>query len=300
LNKNIHQQFLKPSEEFTPIPFWFWNDTLTNDEIIRQIHDFKEKGVMGFVIHPRMGLPKEIVYLSDQYLDFVETAVQEAANLGMIVMLYDEAMYPSGSAKGLVVKDHPVYKSRGLRMDEYHCEGNLEIAITLNHGETLVSAQAVERASENNQYPCSTQIIMVHEDTLKFCPPNENKWSVLLFVETFSKGTIRGVHFGEDDGEEGAPPSADLLNPQAVKKFIHLTHERYYSRLEKYFGNTIQAFFTDEPEILGRGGRNGLIPWTDGFMEWYTQNGNSETDLPALFLDLGERTEIVRKNYQNQ
>ncbi|MEW9050773.1 MAG: glycosylhydrolase-like jelly roll fold domain-containing protein [Neobacillus sp.] len=298
MNKNIHQQFIKPSDEFTPIPFWFWNDTLTNDEIIRQIRDFKEKGVMGFVIHPRMGLPKEIVYLSDLYLDFVETAVQEAANHGMIVMLYDEAMYPSGSAKGLVVQDHPEYGSRGLRMDEYLCEGNLEIAITLNHGETLVSAQAVERASKNNQCPCSTQIIVVHEDTLKFSPPTENKWSVLLFIETYSKGTIRGIHFGEDDGEKDAPPSADLLNPDAVAKFIHLTHERYYSRLEKYFGNTIQAFFTDEPEILGRGGSKGLIPWTDGFMEWYTQNGNGETDLPALFLDMGKRTEIVRKNYQ--
>jgi hypothetical protein len=298
LNKNIYQQFLQPADEFTPIPFWFWNDLLTNDEIIRQIRDFKEKGVMGFVIHPRLGMPKEIVYLSDLYLDFVETAVQEAANHGMIVMLYDEAMYPSGSAKGLVVKDHPEYASRGLRMDEYLCEGDLEIAITLNHGEKLVSAQAIERTSENRNRPSSTQILEVHEETLKFSPPNENEWTVLLFIETFSKGTIRGIHFGEDDGEIDAPPSADLLNPDAVAKFIHLTHERYYSRLKKYFGNTIQAFFTDEPEILGRGSRKGLMPWTDGFLEWYIQNGNGETDLPALFLDMGERTEIVRRNYQ--
>ncbi|OLS42168.1 glycosylhydrolase-like jelly roll fold domain-containing protein [Bacillus sp. MRMR6] len=298
MNKNLYHQFLQPSDEFTPIPFWFWNDLITNDEIIRQIRDFKEKGVMGFVIHPRMGMPKEIGYLSDLYLDFVETAVQEAAKLGMQVMLYDEAMYPSGSAKGLVVKDHPEYASRGLRMEEYHTSGNLEIILRLVTGETLVSAQAVERTSESRNRPSSTQILEVHDETLKFIPPNENEWSVLLFIETFSNGTIRGIHFGEDDGETGAPPSADLLNPDAVAKFIHLTHERYYSRLKKYFGNTIQAFFTDEPEILGRGSRKRLIPWTYGFMEWYIQNGNCETDLPALFLDLGERTERVRRNYQ--
>ena len=49
-------EFENPSEEFSPIPFWFWNDTLTEEEISRQIHAFKEKGVDGFVIHPHIGV----------------------------------------------------------------------------------------------------------------------------------------------------------------------------------------------------------------------------------------------------
>ena len=115
----LRQEFITPSKEYTPIPFWFWNDRLDEKEIILQINDFNEKGVNGFVIHPRMGLPKDIGYMSDVFLAYVKYAVSEAARLGMLVVLYDEGMYPSGSAHGMVVKDNPEYASRGLEMREY-------------------------------------------------------------------------------------------------------------------------------------------------------------------------------------
>lgn len=47
-------------------------------------------------------------------------------------------------------------------------------------------------------------------------------------VYDYTQGTIRGIHFGEDDGEAGAPASADILNPEVVDCFIHLTHDCYY------------------------------------------------------------------------
>src|SRR5690606_41560629 len=75
--------FLNPPSEFTPIPFWFWNDDLSAEEIKRQIHEFHAKEVDGFVIHPRMGLPRTIPYLSDVFMNLVEVAVTEAAELGM-------------------------------------------------------------------------------------------------------------------------------------------------------------------------------------------------------------------------
>ena len=78
INK-LREEFLYPSSEYTPIPFWFWNDHLEEDEIIRQIHDFKDMD--GFVIHPRIGIPKEIGYLSDRFMELIECAVKEAARL---------------------------------------------------------------------------------------------------------------------------------------------------------------------------------------------------------------------------
>jgi hypothetical protein len=41
---NLKKAFLEPSDEFTPAPFWFLNDTLDESEISRQINDFKSKG----------------------------------------------------------------------------------------------------------------------------------------------------------------------------------------------------------------------------------------------------------------
>ncbi len=94
------QSFVNPPDEFTPIPFWFWNDELKEEELLRQICDFNEKGVKGFVIHPRIGIPKSIGYLSDRFMELVSYAVRKAKELGMVVVLYDEAMYPSSIFPG--------------------------------------------------------------------------------------------------------------------------------------------------------------------------------------------------------
>jgi hypothetical protein len=298
MQESLKEEFLNPSSEYTPIPFWFWNDQLTNEELIKQIRDFYEKGVMGFVLHPRIGIPADIEYLSDRFMDFVITAVEEAAKLGMKVILYDEAMYPSGAAKGFVVQDNPEFASRGLKMVEYRCEEHLTVPIQLDKEEKLVSVAAVEKESDHSINPTATVVLEIENGQVRFQPTNKGDWSIVLFVETFSNGNIRGIHFGEDDGEENAPPSADLLNPAAVQKFIHLTHERYYEKLSRYFGNTIQAMFTDEPDILGRGGKKDLKPWTGDFLAWFKENGGKVEDLPILWFDAGPKSNIVRKQYQ--
>jgi len=53
-----------------------------------------------------------------------------------------------------------------------------------------------------------------------------------MYVNTRSMGVIRGVHYGMDDGDKDAPPSADILNPEAVAGFLHLTHDKHYEALE--------------------------------------------------------------------
>jgi hypothetical protein len=61
----MSHDLLSPPHEFTLMPFWFWNDALDEAEILRQIADFEAHGVYGFVIHPRMGLPREIGWRSE-------------------------------------------------------------------------------------------------------------------------------------------------------------------------------------------------------------------------------------------
>lgn len=105
---------LNPPHEFSVMPFWFWNDDLDAAELIRQIDDFEEHGVYGFVIHPRVGLPRTLGWMSDRLLDFYQIAIDEAARRKMRVILYDEGMYPSGASAGQVVAENPAYQTRCL------------------------------------------------------------------------------------------------------------------------------------------------------------------------------------------
>ena len=234
---SLINEILHPGKEFTPIPFWFLNDHLTDEEIIRQLKEFRSKGVWGVVLHPRIGIPESIAYLSDDFMHYIRTAVETAAELGMYIVLYDEAMYPSGSAHGLVVKENPKYAAQAIIMTENGDEGK------------------VIADCKSGKY----------------------------IVQVNSEGTIRGIHFGEDDGEENAPPAADLLSVESVDCFIRLTHQRYYEVVGEYFGNTVIGFFTDEPAVLGRCQRKNTFPWTWGFEDDFTAAGGVLEELAGLF-----------------
>lgn len=42
----------------------------------------------------------------------------------------------------------------------------------------------------------------------------------------------------------------NLLDDRAVQRFLAVTHDAYWKRLESHFGSTIQAAFTDEPSLI--------------------------------------------------
>lgn len=215
---HFEEVFKAPPREYTLIPFWFLNDDLDEDEMRRQLDDFAAHGVYGVIPHARIGLSERIGYMSDTWLHYIRVCVEHAAANGMVVVLYDEGMYPSGSCCGKVVAENPRYATRCL---ERRAKG------PLGEDERLV----------------------LETDTH-------------VYVNRRSGGHIRGVHYGQDDGDSGAPPSADLLNPEAMQTFFRLALDGYYDALGEHFGKTITAIFTDEPDVLGRGHLRGVEPWT--------------------------------------
>ena len=114
--RRLRAEFGHPAKEYTQVPFWFWNGEITEAGIRAQMASMGERGVHGFLLHARMGLSKEIGYMTPEWLDLVRFAVEEAERRGMIVYLYDEGMYPSGSAHGEVVEGRPDLRSQGLEM----------------------------------------------------------------------------------------------------------------------------------------------------------------------------------------
>jgi hypothetical protein len=222
-----------PPREFSVMPFWFWNDALNTDEIIRQIDDFQQHGVDGFVIHPRVGLSRDLAWMSARLLGFYKVAVEAAQQRQMAVMLYDEGMYPSGSASGQVVAENPAFACRCLAKVDLPA-GSMP---TLKPGENLVTT--VQR------------------------------WdgSRMAVIDRPANSVIRGLHYVGDGPEEDEPPAADILNPQAVEAFIQLVYDQFAKTLEPYFGNPIIAIFTDEPGLLGRSRETGIIPGTTGILE---------------------------------
>jgi len=227
--QDVRKEFIDPPREFSVMPFWFWNDTLKDSEIVRQISDFEAHGVYGFVIHPRIGLPDNVKWLSPEMIHAMNVAIGEASRRKMYVILYDEGMYPSGSSSGQVVARNPAHAARGLAKIDLKPGENLQ----LTEGKRLITI--IDR-------PGGQRIAIVDQP---------------------SGGNIRGLHYiGEGTGQlkEESPPAGDILNPDAVTSFMELVYDRYSKEFGKYFGTTILGIFTDEPSPLGRSSARGVLP----------------------------------------
>ncbi|HOU12390.1 MAG TPA: glycosyl hydrolase [Anaerolineae bacterium] len=229
-------EFVNPRREFSLAPFWFWNDALDEAEIVRQIADFEVHGVYGFVIHPRVGLPRDIAWMSDRMLHFMRVAVEEAQRRAMFVILYDEGMYPSGSSSGQVVATNPAYQCR--------CLAKIDLDDT----------------SKNPFHPLNPLTNLV----ATFERPDGQR---IAIVDRPVDAVIRGLHYIGEGPDEDTPPAADILNPDATATFIRLVYDRYAEALGDHFGTTIRAIFTDEPGLLGRPRERNVWPGTTGILE---------------------------------
>ncbi|HEU5087143.1 MAG TPA: glycosyl hydrolase, partial [Roseiflexaceae bacterium] len=302
----LHAHFADPPRPFGVIPFWFWNDDLDETELLRQIRAFHEKGFGGFLPHPRIGLSRRVGYLTDEYFRLVRIAVDEAARLGMQVVLYDEGSYPSGSAQGRVVAENPEYASRCLIALQHSVDGPARGFWHPNPGralgDKLLGVVLARETAPGILHPDSLTWLDVLEPELVAYDVPEGAWRLLAIWNVASGGAIRGVFEEEEDQHASAPPAGDLLNPDAVACFIRHTHEQYYTHLRDHFGQTVVAMFTDEPMLMGRGARRGPNPWpyTGGFLDelqpaW---DGDVRLWLAALWLDCGPRTAAFRQTYR--
>ena len=98
----------------------------------------------------------------------------------------------------------------------------------------------------------------------------------------------------------------DMLNPEATRKFIEITHESYAKRFGADFGGLIRGIFNDEPGFYnnfpdGRGGADtrGSVPWTPGFRAFLESEAGAKAieRLPALWYDTGAGTAAARVDY---
>ena len=104
-DRELYDSFKDPGAQWRGKPFWAWNGRLEKDELLRQLGLFQEMGMGGIFMHSRVGLQTE--YLGEQWFDLTNAVADSAARMGLDAYLYDEDRWPSGTAGGMVTRDHP-------------------------------------------------------------------------------------------------------------------------------------------------------------------------------------------------
>jgi len=322
----LHREFHHPSREFGMVPDWFWGDDPDDDEIRRQLREFHKMGFAGVMIFAGVGLSNRVGYLTPEWLRLIGVALEEAARLGMQVLLWDEGGYPSGSAHGLVAQENPDYLIHEMVLVDKSVVGPASGYWRPTPGpsvdDRLLHVFLAQEDASGTIDLSTIQPLEVLEHELVRYDVGPGHWRLISVWDIESGATIRGLTPQEEDNRALAPAAASLIHPGAVDSFIRHTHEQYYAHFKDYFGTTLVGFFTDEPTIYARGSRwngpssqNGhhsegpgdpsksplarpLTPYPyhpelldDLRQEW---DEDVRAWLPALWYDCGPRTEAFR------
>ncbi len=259
-SKLSEELFRNPTAEYRGTPFWAWNSILEKDELCRQIDVFNEMGLGGFHMHVRTGL--ENVYLSDEYMQLVKDCVDKAKENKMLAWLYDEDRWPSGAAGGIVTKNK-AFRQRSIC---FSCDYDK----TVKRHKTERDNPANDDDSGIDLLTCY-DIVLDDEGYLKSYNqigkddvPVGRKWYLFNYVETSNSWHNDQTYI-------------DTLNPDAVKEFVKVTHDKYKEWVGDEFDKTVPAIFTDEPQVSRKNqignsfdcDRDIFMPWTDRLPEEY-------------------------------
>jgi hypothetical protein len=239
-------------------PFWFWNDTLTEDEVRWQIAQMAAQGVRGFFIHPRQGLGQP--YLSESFFRMVDAAVEAAEEHDLLVHLYDEYPYPSGIAGGEVTLGNPAAYATRLEQRTFDVLGGA-VRRSLPRGKVLscVAYPLVDGAvdwTRGHDLRDAVGPVLVRDSFIEMGLTDYNRKRYFASEPTPILETVlpEGPHRIFVSVQTVITHhkywnhTVDVLNPEAIARFIQLTHERYYARYGDRFGKTLISIFVDETE----------------------------------------------------
>jgi hypothetical protein len=282
----LHAGFQEPDRGHSIRPFWFWNGRLDPEEIDRQIRQMVKHGVYGAYVHCRGGL--ETPYLSEEWWEAVGSALRSARENGFTLCMVDEFEWPSGEArdywmpgqnKSRVVAANPDFRMRRLRPVEHTVRGPARAEIDLPEGATLVVTG--KRLGPDRIEGDSLHVLAIGPGARNlFWEAPAGEFAVFVYVLE-PTSTVDGS-------------TVDLMNPEAVGKFIELYYEEFYRRHGRYFGATMPATFADH-----EGNYGGKLAWTPRLFETFRRSKGYDLErfLPGLDHDIGIKSEKVRCDY---
>jgi hypothetical protein len=298
--------FIDPPAANRPLPIWYWNGVIEENEIVRQIQDMKAKGVGGFCLATGSGL--NIPHLSQVWFDRVRVALETADACGMQVWIHDEHLSQSGLATGQTLLGHPQFIAHHLTHRETVVQGGQQVDMTLPWAPVLLAIAVPLRRDRslwedvadirsylgaNHQqshfstvdtqpaYHPSVHTTDTPARRLYWKAP-AGRWRVLVFLQ-------------EPIGSDGQMAiHIDRLNPEAVEHLQQITVQPYLDHFASQIGKSwkgILTYQTDECALP--------LKWSPALPNFFQErNGYSIVSrLPALITNFGLHTGRIRYDY---
>ncbi|MFT4123270.1 MAG: hypothetical protein QM635_05505 [Microbacteriaceae bacterium] len=285
MTRPLSEAFAAPDVWHAPAAYWFWHHLPDPEQIRRQVGQMHAAGIRSFQIQARIAYPLA-GYLDEDYLAACRTAVEAAAELDMIVGVYDEYNFQSGHAGGRVtagghdeLRERQLFWSRGTVVD-----GRAELRI-----------DGISSSSEVMGHPG----MRWHYEGARM---RWGAWEAVLAVlgtgaaarevparvlESREDGCVLSVELdpAEAAAAEGEPVTVfaasrstssrliDYLEPRAVERFVEVGYAPMVAALGEHVGRTVRYFFFDQPHpnfyrwAQHEGDLRSAMPYHDDLLE---------------------------------
>ncbi|MBA4388602.1 MAG: hypothetical protein C0404_11515 [Verrucomicrobia bacterium] len=293
-------EFLDPSPYYSiyPLLHGLCNLAGKKGKLDEKIDELQRRGFGGVVTNPGWGPD----YL-EEWTPFKKViAALEKADFA--IYLYDEKGYPSGSAGGRVLEEHPEAETAGMMAYRFprllRGAGTYRADVpdgTLHRVYLLPAATDAENTPVDIDGRLDVTRCVDRRGTLRISIP-AGKWVLLmLFVRTQYDDTHSMLSYSEPRRY------INLLDRKAGQCFVDVTHERFFKAVGKSFGRSIRAIFTDEPSLqppLDNKWPYTVLPWHTSlpraFRRKYGRNMD-EAILAAAISDAGPRSASLRCDF---
>lgn len=222
-------------------------------------------------------------------------AVEEAKKAGFALWLYDEKGYPSGTAGGIVLRDHPEWEARGLLISDTEGEGT-RLTLEVPPGRPVLIAAFPVRDGNIDLKAMTNLAAEVREGKLSWQTP-PGRWRVMAITEDrLFEGTHASMSLSEHI------PYLNLLQPEPTARFLEVTHRAYAQHLGNNLGQWFVSTFTDEPSLMSLFLRRmpyRVLPWSSNLpTEFRKRRGYVlEPVIPALVAEAGPAGRRARYDY---
>jgi alpha-L-rhamnosidase/Glycosyl hydrolase 2 galactose-binding domain-like len=279
-------KFATPPMEYRPVDCWWWDGGyLTREKLRWQLEDMHAKGSGGTWLYPRFGasqpMSAEPGFWSDGWWEFMAFALADHQRLGMVQWANDwlgrlDKAHFQSQLRGERGKN-PKLMGRRLVAYRQRSSGAEPISLRVPEEETILAAAAYKLEEQQEDVVDGESRV----DLLESVQGHELKWDApgpdWLVVIVASQ-----------------PHDLNYLGPDVVRRWIEIYFEKYREKVGKFLGNALAAYGPDERSVLG-----GNILYDDAVRERVRRDKKFDPlpDLPALFIDVGPRTDKIRCAY---
>jgi hypothetical protein len=259
--------------------------------VLRQLDRIKACGIDEFFVYAGQGVMLD--FLQDNWFEMVAWLVGEAKKRNMHIWIYDDLNWPSGTANGMMVREHPEYRSRSIQSRKT----TLAAGDRFFFNESCAPEKVFVRPKGTKKWQ------EVQLDDLSWQNDTGKEVELLYFsIRFYNFAMMTSCDANNSRAYRGY---CDLLNPEAVKCWMGYIHEKYYQMFPQEFGKTVRGFFFDEPFTMHYCYEPGYmyLPWTPGLYEKFQKRYGYDMreHLPELLYEVDAKTypkaEQVRHDY---